>query len=207
MNQRYFCKSSSGRDLLYINIDDFDNLDSFHFESSLPFQVINDDDLKPLITIVCDKNITETERVNAINLLFEKIKMKPDIEFYYLPDYTLNGKGEYLEFYANTIAEVLGDITFPDYTGFSEETNFLYFECFQKIFNLLKKGGKLKSINNEHFIQLLPYNPALQYLYVESLSTCNKFFYYQEEDNGNYMDFYIMETDDKLSFFFIRKTT
>lgn len=202
---RIFCQSISGRDLFYIQLIYFKELNYFDFSTSLNYNLNQNHKAKALIKQIINVPISEDERLRNIDKLMLYIQTLPGIDQYYFSDDLLNSEGQYMEFYSNVICDMLIDKEFPDYTPFSINLNAFYFDYCRQILEIEINRETPIYVAKEPFEELVNLNKQLAAEYVEWLSPNSKYFIVNFTDVKNY-DFYVMAINFKVVMFFVRET-
>lgn len=202
---KIFCQSVSGRDLFYIQLIYFTNLNYFDFSTSLNFNLNQNPKAKSLIEQIIDITISEDERLRNIDKLMLYIQTLPGINQHYFSDDLLNTEGRYMEYYSHVISDIITDKEFPDYSPFSKNENPFYFEYCRQILETEINNENPIYTAKEHFEELIALNPQLAAEYVEWLSPDAEFFIVKFTDI-KYYDFYVMAINFKVVMFFVCET-
>src|SRR5688572_23868016 len=98
-NARYYCQTSDGRDLFFVEVFYEEYMESPDFNSSLGYNVLQHEEIRKLALAFIEQHSDDTVCDNILTQLFEMIQVLPGIESYYFKPESLNKFGKYIPEY------------------------------------------------------------------------------------------------------------
>jgi hypothetical protein len=205
IHERYFCRLND-RDIFYVDFVLNPSMPIAFIEVSLGFNIRRYTVAANLMESIEATGVLQERRVGLISLLFLFIKTIDGISSFYLKNYLLDLNGKYMDYYYKTLVCIIDDEykIFPDYSPFSNTSNFLLFKAGKSI---LQEEINLKAhiyLLRNNFEKIIAGKTSLQFEYVTYYNSRNNFLYLQRNNNGVLYDVYIMTIKWQIKLFFIR---
>ena len=204
-SKRYFCKSSSGTDLFYIELSNFGGCNYF-FSSMLPENLMQDCSIQRLINFIANKIITERTRLEIIRKLFIEINKIPKIDSHFLRKHSLNKFGQFDEELHRKALAVIENFSPRLNQPYSERHLAHEFEIVRDVFDFNPTEEEAVELSKEEFEDKVSLNSNLQDAYVDVYSERDVKYYCDEAYLSDGPAFvYYMTVEGKLVFFFLFK--
>jgi hypothetical protein len=203
----FIFQGADGRDAFFIRLEFEPELNEYFLGTSFIIDLnkyFKYDSMAGDVTCMKRKE----DMIPKINKMAKVILNIPELRQYYLPEFLLNKEGRFSLETANTLLQMIdGKTMFPDYTLFSEQSNPIFYHDFRMALITSVVNSEPGQIPRSRWEELIASHQDIQQEYVEYYSDSNHFNYAQGKDRfGNPVDYFMLFEDNKLKFFFTRRT-
>ena len=156
--ERFFCKDKNGKDLFYLELYFDYEMECIQWSFSFDINQFFPPTIEELINQIIVINIAPERRHALVGKLFRILKSLPGIETQYFPENLLDKNGLYMEYYLETLNDMLRTKDFPDFTLFSDGSNTFFFYFLISIIKEVIKDKSYTIVEKNEFEKLIKNN-------------------------------------------------
>lgn len=202
MKQRIFCKDKQGRDLFYMDIYDYPELNSIWLSFSMGRKCILTSETERLMRIIEERLIPQELRAEFIQRLFKVIQVIPHIEQVYLPESVLTKEGIYSDAIYNTLEEVYKDYVPENFEPLTSISGYPFDDICGHLY-LKSKDDNVQQLTESEFTKVVAHSDRLKTVYrLEKKPGCT-YFNTTVKSASESIEFYWMICEGKTCLIFL----
>jgi hypothetical protein len=202
MKQRIFCKDKNGRDLFYMDIYDYMELNSIWLTFSMGRKCVLNQETERLMRIIEERLVPQELREEFIQRLFRAIQNIPDIEQVYLPTSLLTKEGKYSEETYNTLEDIYKDYMPENFEPLTPFSGYPFDDICGHLF-LKSKDEDVQQLTETEFSKITVHSKRLNSVYrFEQKPGCT-YFNATLKSASESIEFYWMICEGRTSLIFL----
>ncbi len=175
MKQRIFCKNNQGRDLFYVDIYDYPELNSIWLSFSMGRKCILNRETERLMRIIEERLVPQELRLVFIQRLFKAVQDIPHIEQIYLPESILTRDGQFCEETYNTLEDIYKDYIPDNFEPLTQISGYPFDDICGHLF-LKSKDEYVQELTETEFSTVAAHSDRLNMVYqLEKKPGCTYF--------------------------------
>lgn len=191
MKLRIFNKDNQGRDLFYIDLFDFKELNNIWLSFSMGRNTILTPQTERLIKIIEERLVSHELLEEFIQMLFKEIQSIPDIEQVYLPASVLNNEGKFCQATYNTLEDIYKDYLPANFEPITSSCGYPYDDICGYLY-LKSKDENVLQLTEKEFARVASYSERLE-------ST----FQYMKKEGATFFNITMKAKEESVEFFWM----
>jgi hypothetical protein len=202
MKKRIFCTNKNGRDLFYMDVHDYPELNSIWLQFSMGRMSISNTDTERLMRCIEERLVPDELRNEFIKYLFEAIKKIPDVEQVFIPESLLTKDGKYSESTYNALEEIYKDYIPENFEPLTQMSGYPFDDICGHLY-LKAKDENVQQLTQEEFAKVTSHSERLSSVYFQLENSQNKYFNTTIKSNKTEIEVFWMVSINKTVLIFM----